>query len=92
MITSKRLPTNGVQDWVIDFGSAGDVFGVHDHGEADTHVTVVARGRFKCLGDPMIAGKELETGDVVEWPVGFAHGFEALTDNARLVNVSRARP
>lgn len=74
---------------ILDFDQAGDELPVHVHGETDNHITFVARGGFKVIGHEAIAGRILELGDVIDWPAGQPHGFVALTNRARLIQVPK---
>lgn len=65
---------------------AGDVLPMHRHTEADVHITIVARGRFRVHG-PAIGDKVFAAGSVIDWAVGVDHEFVALDDGSRLVNI-----
>jgi quercetin dioxygenase-like cupin family protein len=60
---------------------------MHRHGPDDVHISVVARGRFRCRGSFPQREVELAEGAFVDWDSGVSHEFEALTDNARIVNI-----
>lgn len=72
---------------IFDFVSAGDELPEHMHDETSNHITFIARGDFKVIGEAAIAGKYLFMGDVVDWPAGQRHGFVAMTHGARMVQV-----
>jgi quercetin dioxygenase-like cupin family protein len=72
---------------IYDFARAGDVLRMHRHGSDDVHISVVARGRFRCRGSFPQGEVELAEGVFVDWDAGVDHEFTALTDNARLVNI-----
>jgi hypothetical protein len=70
---------------IYDFENTGDELERHTHGEADVHISIVARGSCKVSGD----GWETvaNTGAVLDWEAGVYHGFVALEPNTRLVNI-----
>jgi hypothetical protein len=72
---------------IYDFEEIDDVLPMHEHGKDDIHITIVARGSFRCHG----AGWESKilAGDVLDWEVGQFHEFIALEPNSRLVNVQK---
>ncbi len=71
---------------IYTFAQAGDVLPMHRHTEADVHITIVARGRFRIHG-PAIGDTEHKAGAVLDWAAGVDHEFVALEDGARLVNI-----
>ena len=72
---------------VFDFENVGDVLPMHNHGELDVHITIVARGSFHLHGDgwEMIA----KSGDIIDWDPGKRHEFVALEPNSRCVNIPK---
>jgi quercetin dioxygenase-like cupin family protein len=70
---------------IYDAVEVNDVLEMHTHGEADVHITIVARGSFRVHGDgwEMVA----KAGDVLDWKPGQAHEFIALEPNSRFVNI-----
>ena len=85
MLHEKPLVLGKLTGTVYDFDHAGDELPRHTHGEADIHISIVARGSFRAFGDGW--EKIVETGAVIDWDVGIYHGFEALEDKSRLVNI-----
>lgn len=82
-----------LQVTLFEFAKAGDVFPLHTHTDPrNNHISIMARGSVKVDGHPDHAGKVLSTGDVVDWPLNKEHGFTALEDNARLVNIPKLKP
>ena len=73
---------NGI---IHDFAKIGDELPTHVHDESTNHMTIIARGAFKCTTDTW--EKELKAGDVIDWPAGVNHSFVALKRNSRLVNI-----
>lgn len=75
---------------VYDFEVEGDKLPLHNHGVADAHITIVARGSFKFLGD----GWEMicKAGDIVNWDAGKRHEFVALEPDSRCVNIPKRQP
>lgn len=70
---------------IYDFAFPGDELALHTHTAANNHITVVARGSFVAFGEGW--QRTLNQGDVVDWPDGDTHGFRALGEGARLVNI-----
>ena len=70
---------------IFDFEEVGDVLGMHNHTEADVHITIVSKGSFKAHGDgwEMI----LKAGQIVDWDAGQAHELIALEPDSRFVNI-----
>lgn len=85
-LRADRLATGRLQGTVFTFEKTGDVLPMHRHTDADVHITIVARGRFKIHG-PDIGSTEYGEGAVLDWASGIDHEFIALTDNARVVNI-----
>jgi hypothetical protein len=75
-------------DWIIDFEHKGDVFPVHDHGPGGGHVTIVVSGGIKILGSNTLTQESVFPPSVIDWGDG-SHGFVALADNTRIVNVGK---
>jgi quercetin dioxygenase-like cupin family protein len=82
----RPLATGRLIGSVYTFEKTGDVLPMHRHGDADVHITIVARGRFKIHG-PEIGDAEYGEGAVLDWSPNVDHEFIALTDNARVVNI-----
>lgn len=70
---------------IFDFPEVNDVLPMHDHTESDIHITIVARGSFKAIGDGW--EREVKAGDVIDWKVGQRHEMIALEPNSRFVNI-----
>lgn len=70
---------------IFDFEDAGDMLGMHNHTEADVHITIVSKGSFRAHGDgwEMI----LKPGQIVDWDAGQAHELIALEPGSRFVNI-----
>ena len=70
---------------IYDAPEVDDILPMHTHGEADVHITIVARGSFRVHGD----GWEMtaKAGDVIDWKVGQRHELIALEPNSRFVNI-----
>lgn len=85
-LQSKPILTGKLTGVLYTFEHAGDVLPMHRHGEADVHITIVSRGRFRVHG-PEIGDNEYEAGALLDWAPGFDHEFIALTDGARIVNI-----
>jgi quercetin dioxygenase-like cupin family protein len=74
-----------LQGMIFDFDHAGDMLPMHNHTEADVHITIVSKGSFKAHGDgwEMI----LKAGQIVDWDAGQAHELIALEPDSRFVNI-----
>jgi quercetin dioxygenase-like cupin family protein len=70
---------------IFDFEYANDVLPMHNHTEADVHITIVSKGSFRAHG----AGWEmiLKAGQIVDWDAGQAHELIALEPDSRFVNI-----
>jgi quercetin dioxygenase-like cupin family protein len=84
-LLNRPLALGKLTGTIYDFENAGDELERHTHGEADVHISIVARGSVKIFGD----GWETlaNTGAVLDWEPGVYHGFVALEPNTRLVNI-----
>lgn len=85
MLQTKPITFGKLKGTVFDFPVAGDVLPMHQHSEADVHITVVARGSFKAHGNGW--ERVLTAGDVADWRPNDPHEFIALEDNSRIVNI-----
>jgi len=85
MLQSKPITYGKLNGTIYDAVDVDDVLELHTHGEADVHITIVARGSFRVHGDgwTMVA----KAGDVLDWKPGQAHEFIALEPNSRFVNI-----
>ena len=74
-----------LQGMIFDFEQAGDLLPMHNHTEADVHITIVSKGSFRAHGDgwEMI----LKAGQIVDWDAGQAHELIALEPDSRFVNI-----
>ena len=72
---------------VYDFEKKGDELPVHVHDETNNHISIVAKGSFKCIGGSSLVKLKLTTGQLINWKPGIEHGFVALEPNSRLVNI-----
>ena len=88
-LQSKPLITGSIRGTVFTFEEIGDTLPMHRHGDADVHITIVARGRFKIHG-PVIGSTEYGEGEIIDWSSGVEHEFVALTKDARVVNIIKA--
>ena len=85
MLPSKNMSIGKVSLVIYDFEKVGDTLPIHVHGDDNNHFTVVAKGKLRAFGN----GWEqiIEAGNVVDFEANDPHGFEALEDNSRIVNV-----
>jgi hypothetical protein len=76
-------------DVIIDFAKVGDTFPLHEHKDGiGNHVTIVVKGGIGIIGTSSITGQEFYPPSVIDWGEG-SHGFVALADNTRIVNVGK---
>jgi quercetin dioxygenase-like cupin family protein len=85
MLIEKPVTFGKLVGRVYDFEKAGDDLPRHVHDASDVHISICARGTFRVYGD----GWEMHTkpGQVLDWQPGTFHGFTALEDDSRLVNI-----
>jgi quercetin dioxygenase-like cupin family protein len=81
--------TGRLQITVYFYEHAGDELPVHVHTEDANHITIISVGSFRVTGDPAIAGNILMQGMVVDWPAGQQHGFVALSDGCRMIQIRK---
>jgi quercetin dioxygenase-like cupin family protein len=74
---------------VYYYERAGDELPEHVHDDTNNHITVVSVGSFRVTGDPKIAGTILTQGMVVDWPAGQPHGFVAMSDGCRMIQIPK---
>jgi quercetin dioxygenase-like cupin family protein len=85
MLETKPFTLGKLTGSIYDFPEAGDVLPMHTHGEADVHITVVAKGAFLTRGAEW--EREVKAGDVLDWRPNEAHEFIANEAGSRLVNI-----
>ena len=85
MLKQSQAKFGSLDAMIYDFEVIGDTLGMHTHGDADNHITVVNRGAIVARGD----GWEmvLKVGQIADWIAGQAHEFEAIENNSRIVNI-----
>lgn len=85
MLQSRPFTLGKLTGSIYDFPDVGDVLPMHNHTEADVHISVVARGAFRAHG----AGWQqvVKAGDVLDWQPNQPHEFIALEAGSRLVNI-----
>ena len=88
MLQYKLFNFGKLNGTIYDFPEINDILPKHDHDETNVHITVVARGKFKAVGDGW--EKELSSGDVVDWQPHQPHEFISLEPNSRIVNIIKA--
>jgi quercetin dioxygenase-like cupin family protein len=72
---------------ILDFEDIGDTLPLHNHTEDNIHITIVARGSFKFLGDDW--EMMVKAGDIIDWKPGKQHQFVALEPNSRCINIPK---
>lgn len=85
MLQSKAITFGKILGVIYDFPEMGDTLPMHSHGEADVHITIVARGAFKAHGNGW--ERVLKSGDVADWVPNDPHEFIALEADSRIVNI-----
>lgn len=85
MLITKQYTFGKLNTIVFDFENADDVLPMHEHTEADVHITVVARGSFRAHGNGW--ERTVKAGDVLDWQPYDPHEFIALEPNSRIVNI-----
>jgi len=85
MLQAKPLMLGKLTGTIYDFPETGDVLPMHSHGEADVHISVVARGSFRAHGNGW--ERVVSAGDVLDWRPNDPHEFVSLEANSRLVNI-----
>jgi quercetin dioxygenase-like cupin family protein len=83
--TGKPFRMGEAQGIKYVFEKKGDILPIHTHRSGDQHFTIVVRGKIRISDgtNEVIC----YSGDMVNFPVGKAHGFEALEDNSLVINV-----
>ena len=90
MLQSRFINFGKLIGTIFDAPEVGDILPMHNHGEDDVHITIVARGSFRVYGNGWdIVGR---AGDVIDWRPGQAHEFIALEPNSRFVNIVKGAP
>ena len=90
MLQSRFINFGKLIGTIFDAPEVGDTLPMHNHGEDDVHITIVARGSFRVYGNGWdIVGR---AGDVIDWRPGQAHEFIALEPNSRFVNIVKGAP
>ena len=85
MLKTKMVAWGKLSGAIFDAPEVGDILPMHNHGEDDVHITIVARGSFRVKG----SGWEMtsKAGDIIDWKPGQAHELIALEPNSRFVNI-----
>ena len=90
-LQTKAFSAGVLSGVIYDFPEAGDVLPMHSHGEADVHITIVARGAIVARG-PVIGELIYRDGAVIDWPVGIEHEIVGIDPGARIVNIIKGGP
>jgi quercetin dioxygenase-like cupin family protein len=72
---------------IYTYPNVGDALPTHVHPPEANHITIIMNGQFRCMG-PGIEGDILTVGQVIIWPANIPHGFEALEENSRMLQIS----
>lgn len=70
---------------IYDFEFAGDVLPMHTHDKSSAHITIVANGELKVMGNGW--EKILTSGMVIDFPENQHHEFVSTKDNSRIINI-----
>lgn len=84
MLSVKPLSLGELRGVMYDMTEAGDVIAKHVHGEADNHITIVARGRVRVFSAEWSV--EAEAGKLLDFRPHEPHTIEALEANSRIFN------
>lgn len=87
MLQVKPFLLGKLKGTIYDFPEVGDVLPMHNHTDADVHISIIARGSFRTHGDGW--ERVVNTGDVLDWQPNEPHEFIALVANSRLVNIPK---
>ena len=69
------------------FETEQDVLERHFHGVGQGHITIVASGAVKIIGEGW--EKEVDVGGVVDLPDGQSHEIRATKPNTKIVNINK---
>ncbi len=89
MRLAKPFISGALKGTVFTYENKGDDLPIHKHTEEDNHITIIMNGSFKCIGNHLIEGRILKTGSVIDWPAGEPHGFVALEDDSRMLQITK---
>jgi len=90
MLEAKPFALGKLTGTIYDFPETGDVLPLPTHGEADVHISIVARGAFTARGTGW--QRAVKAGDVLDWKPNEEHEFVATEPNSRLVNIVKGTP
>lgn len=85
MLSNKQFQFGQISGVVYDFLESGDILERHSHDENTAHISIIARGSFEVRGDGW--KRDALLGQIIDFPAGQFHEFEALEPGSRLVNV-----
>ena len=85
MLRDRPLNLGDLRGVIYDFEETGDILDRHVHTATDVHISVVARGSFRVIGDDF--DQTVECGAVLDWQPGVYHAFVSLVPRSRLVNI-----
>jgi hypothetical protein len=85
MLSGKPFSAGRLTGIIYDFPEIGDVLPEHVHGALDNHISIVAAGSFEEIVSRVIYRAPV----VLDWTAGVPHGFKALEENSRLVQVTK---
>ncbi len=89
-LLTKMIRLGELKGTVYFYEHAGDELPVHVHDQATNHITIASIGSFRCTGNPDIEGKIIEQGQVIDWPAKQPHGFVALSDGAKMIQINKS--
>lgn len=72
---------------IYTFGKIGDELESHEHTKQDLHITIVCKGSFTLELNG--AQKTIKAGDVFDFKENQTHGFTALEDNSKIINIRK---
>lgn len=89
-LLTKMITLGNLKGTVYFYERAGDELPIHVHDQATNHITVISIGSFRCVGNPAIMDRVLEQGQVIDWPANQPHGFIALSDGAKMIQINKS--
>jgi quercetin dioxygenase-like cupin family protein len=85
LLLNKQIKLGDLRLTIYDFEEVGDELPIHNHAYTDVHISIVAKGSFRVWGKDF--DKTVVIGSVLDWQPDTEHGFQALEQNSRLVNI-----
>ena len=87
MLLVKEFATGDLRGSIYTFEHTGDILPKHVHGEADVHVSIVAKGRLLAYSHDW--QKEATAGQIIDFRAGEPHELKALEDGTVIFNIQK---